>query len=126
MGLLHVSYGYGIMLSLDKEGTTPKILSSRAKNVVYNEEEGEGLYEYVENNYPLLNIEYAGPGTVGLELVIVKNTLVDNFEWVEAMDVEKLSVDDESKAQLDAFIERFGLTHKRHAPKWYTWTYFSY
>lgn len=99
--------GYGIKLKSNKTYTD--------KNGVKIDE----LYEYIEDNYPLLELEFSG-WNVHEELIVIKTDAFSKYEFLTEIDINDLTqLDPEAMAQLEECISELQIKGKK---KWFLWT----
>lgn len=113
---------YGLILSKNDDLDLEHYFKDKDGKLVYNEEEGEGLYEYIEDNYPLLELEFAG-NQYGTTIVVIKSTIINEYEHITSFDPKSLTFTDEEAEQLHNFISRFELDKTGRKPEWHLWYY---
>lgn len=115
---------YGLIISKDNEPDFERYFKDKNGKLVYDEAEGESLYEYIEENYPLLELDFAGNQYYGgTAIVAIKSTLLDEYEHIVSFAPSNLIFTTEEEKQLQEFIERFGLNKTGRKPEWYLWYY---
>jgi hypothetical protein len=116
---------YGLILSKEGEPDFEQYFKDKDGKLVYDEEEGEGLYEYIEDNYPLLELEFAGNQYygAGTTIIAIKSTIINEYEHITSFDPKSLTFTDEEANQLQDFMSKFGLSQTGRKPEWHLWYY---
>jgi hypothetical protein len=91
-------------------------------NKTYKDKNGndiDELYEYIEDNYPLLELEHAG-WNVHEEIIVIKTEAYGKYEALAEINMKELtSFSTEVKEQLNACITELQIKGKK---KWFLWT----
>ena len=120
MGLLHPGFGFGVNLENRDKTKADKKLARRL-------DEFQDLYEYVEDNYPLLELEFCGyidgRTTYCPMVVVIRSTHVETYDSLVSINLHAaVDIDVAAERQLTAFMVEFDVDRQK---EWLLWAYFS-
>lgn len=119
MSSLHPGFGFGVNLEVRTKTKADKILQRKLDDC-------DELYEYIEDNYPLLVLEFGGymdGRNFGSMVVVVRSTHVETYDYLASVNLGVMvDIDDAAMKQLDSFMVEFSVDRQK---EWLLWAYFS-